>query len=989
MSRKAKIRGILGKKGIHNYDIVIFLLFMALLFLLKGNVPYLQDLVSFRSEISLGYIVKQQGDRIYVIDSGHSRLLCFDTAGNEIFEVTDPSDDGESVLYIDDIAPDEDGLYLSASEWDGMQIAREVILRLDRNGQYVNTVVSRDYDGKAVNKHRLYGTVSSEDDLVCAECLDGSILLHRIDPETLSDDVETLVYRDAFNAVGDIVFDADLQPVILGKNGKISRFLTGGTMETVYSTEWSGEEDRVPYRLGIFGDRVCFTDIRGGQIVQADPDGHKGLVCYDGTDSQTVAFTPEGDILLTESDGVRVSGAQDRLYLDFARPGAMIRYQILILAGLTVLMLLFVFLLIRIIVQLTRHQYTLTQGVAFAIIVSVIVVTGLISGMLLHSFRVTYKDKIKEQLEGAAYAVARQISEEEMDSIRTTADYEGEAYRSISALMENNLPAEQEFYSQIYCNIQRMDLEQDTGYAIAYLDRSIGVYFPLDEFETDGVRRVYETGVPVWDDESSDVSGTYLAVKVPILGDGDRVVGVVSVGVDISVINETLNAMQNRVILSVIVIAMLLWVVAAESMSYILAGDSKSKKKADGEEQTFPAQLIRMLVFLVFSAYNLSSTFLPVYVLRNSELFHGELRNLAASLPLTVNIFALGIMSLFCAGLVRRAGMRRIMIWGAAFALCGNLLLLLIPHYFAIFLGLLLDGIGEGLIMNALYVILTYIRNEEDRRNGFSIYNAAYLSGVNFGMLGGSLLAVAFGQRPVFLVSVLTWALLMGLGLYLVRNLEGMLTEELSAEGGTEDREEEQKEAASALQFISDKAVLSFILLIQNPYIVFNSFVFYLVPLYCSARGYEETIVSILIMLYSQIAVLSGDYLTEHVSARFGDRAMYVALLMNVAAVLLFALTGSMDGLIFALMILGFSAAFGKPVQQSYFLDRKAAVRYGEDRSIGVYNFTENIGESLGPIVFSRLTGAAVRGYMTFLAVVTGCCGLHFMMNSKGMKREE
>ena len=143
MSRKAKIRGILGKRGIHNYDIVIFLLFMALLFLLKGNVPYLQDLVSFRSEISLGYIAKQQGDRIYVIDSGHSRLLCFDTAGNEIFEVTDPSDDGESVLYIDDIAPDEDGLYLSASEWDGMQIAREVILRLDRNGQYVNTVVSR------------------------------------------------------------------------------------------------------------------------------------------------------------------------------------------------------------------------------------------------------------------------------------------------------------------------------------------------------------------------------------------------------------------------------------------------------------------------------------------------------------------------------------------------------------------------------------------------------------------------------------------------------------------------------------------------------------------------------------------------------------------------------------------------------------------------------------------------------------------------------
>ncbi len=1022
MNQKRKEPSFLMKRGLHIFDAVLFVLFLALAFFLKSELLHLQDLFQFRSEISMGYLAKQQGDRVYVIDSGHSRFFCFDRDGNEIFEISDPSDNGESILYIDDLSVSGKDIYLSASEWDGMQIARELIVKIDQDGNYLETIAERDYSSRFMNKHRFYGLHTGESSLVYAECLENSFLIHRVELADLSERVESLAYKDAFNAVGDIVFDENEIPVVLNKDGTIERFRSATDQGLVYTTAWPGEELRVPYRLGIYDGAVYFTDIRSGAVVRADQAGQTGVVCHEGTDSQTVFFTPEGRMLLAESGGIHMTGKEDAVFLDFQKPESMIRDQQLKIAAAALLAVVFVLLLFRALVLVLTHKFTLTEGVGFSIIAAVIIVSGVISAMLLHSFRVSYREKIQEQLEAAAYVVAKQISEEDMNNIRTTADYDGEAYRAVSDLMESSFPPEQEFYSQIYCNIQKLDKEKGIAYAVAYLDKSIGVYFPLDEYETEEVRRVYEEREPVWNQESTDVSGTYLALKVPIIGSFNEVVGAVAVGVDTYVIDETLNNMQRRVALSVIVIVMIIWVLATEAMSYILGKEARTRTAGADGERPFPAHLIRLLVFLVFSAYNLSSTFLPVYVLRNSELFSGEMRNLAASLPLTVNIFALGVMSLFCAPMIRRLGMKRLMALSALFAFAGNLLLVSLPNYYAIFLGLLLDGIGEGLIMNTLYVILTYIKNEEDRQSGFTIYNAAYLSGVNFGMLSGSLLAVAFGQRPVFLVTTLTWAGLLVFGLYLVRQLEGFVdTAPEAAPGGTETETgtkvvaggtgaeaavgagtgAETRAAAassegtaagaagiSSFRFITDKAVMSFIVLIQNPYIIFNSFVFYLVPIFCSENGYNETIVSILIMLYSQIAVLSGDRLTERMSALFGSKAIYTALLLNVTAVLVFALTGSMTGLVAALLILGFSAAFGKPVQQNYFLNRKAAVLYGEDRAIGVYNFTENIGESLGPIVFSRLMGASLHGYTIFLTVIAGCCGLHFAANMEEVKRE-
>ena len=181
---------------------------------------------------------------------------------------------------------------------------------------------------------------------------------------------------------------------------------------------------------------------------------------------------------------------------------------------------------------------------------------------------------------------------------------------------------------------------------------------------------------------------------------------------------------------------------------------------------------------------------------------------------------------------------------------------------------------------------------------------------------------------------------------------------------------------------------MSFFVLIQNPYIVFNSFVFYFVPLFCGNMGYDETIVSILIMLYSEVAVLTGDMLTNRVTKLLGNRGMYAAYATNIAAVMVFALTRNMLGVVLALLMMGMASAYGKTLQQTWFLKQKQARQYGEDRAMGVYNFTENIGESLGPIVFARL-----MAQRPLLSAVSAFCGTiaalgagHFALNRKELK---
>ena len=957
-------------------DIILLFVFGLLLALCIYLRMPLQEALSKTKEISLGYITREHADRYYVIDEGHSRVLCFDENGKEIYSIVDPSDNGESSLYIDDLLVDDENLYLSVSEWDGMLLARELIMKYDLEGNYLENVAENVYSSYKNNKHSFYGLTNYQGKLLFGECKVGQVVVHQIKDGI--DDSYSITYPGAYDSVSDLAFDGETA-VIMDKNGKISRYDTDRPT-LVYTTIWKNEEDRIPFRLAAKNGDVYFTDIRRCEAVKVDSENKTAKVLIEEIDSQTVTVCAENDdLLVTNTDGVYRHGEKEAYFFDIEKADRQLRRQNIFLASNVVLALVTLLFVVRLLMVITGFKVDSTKIASFSIVIVEAVVLVIISNILLNAFRDSYLDKIREQLRATALIVSESIDETDMRNVNQATDFNSESYLNLIKEMESAFPLNVDFYRTAYCNILKLSDDKQSGYGIAYLDQSIGVYFPLDEVEYEQVREVYTTGEAVWDDAVADVTGTYLSVKVPIYSSTMKIIGAVAVGSDTFVVSDMIQQMQRRVLFSIVIIMLLLWVVTSEGISFFNLYSRYRDKKATGAGATaVPVHLIRLLIFLVFTAFNMVSSFLPVYILRRCELFAGSNVGLIASLPLTINIFVMGIMSLLAANLVRRLGIRKTFMFACLFSMCGNLIML-VPNYFTMILGLLLDGIGVGLISNSIYIMLTYLNDEQDRNDCLNNYNAASLSGINMGMIIGGLLATAVGQKYVFIFVALTWLSLFFFAGFLASKLESVIT----ADEETKYSDDDKKKAR---EFILNKTILSFFALIQNPYIIFNSFVFYFIPVFAESIGYNETIISVLLMLYSEVAVLLGSNLSRSTEKTFGDYAIYLAIALNVIAYAIFAALPNLTGIIISLIVMGISASFGKPTHQSFFLKQKPTIEYGQDNAMGIYNFTENIGESLGPIVFSRLLGAGFVTNTSFMAVIS-CLGLlHLIINRKDLK---
>lgn len=964
-----KMKKYLFSIGFKKTDFLLLLVVIPLFFAVYQYRMPIREVFQKNTEISLGYSAKQGEDKnLYVLDQGHERIVCFDRKGKVQFTIENPSDKKSELLYIDDFTVTDNGIYLSATEWNEMSIAREVILLYDTKGKYINTLEERDYSELATNKHRFYGISIQGEKVQYAECLADSIVWDGFE----------IPFENAFHAVSDVVFVEDTM-YVLSKNGIIRRYEKNDKAGTeIYCLAAEKETNIVPYRMAADGDgNLYFTDIRNQQVRLVNRQEKCSDVIYAGTSSLTVNVTEEKELLLLEEGGLLVTdGNNTVIYLKLEKNTVTVVLQILWFLALLLSLVLLLCILIRLFYQLCKKKYTMPQVISFWVLGTVTIVSVLLCGMLLNAFANSYKDKIEEQVMSAAYMVANQIEGSDIEQIEETGGFGGKAYNHLCQVMEQSFSADVAFYKQLYCNILKLSEDGKEGYAVAYLDQSIGSYFPLDEIETEELQKVYRTGAAVWNQEVNDISGTYLSVKVPVYDEDGTIKGAVAVGSETYVVTDTLRTMLSKILASIVILLMLVWLISVEAMSFANHYDLYKKNVEAGERDVLPGHLVRLLVFLVFAAYNMTATFLPVYLMKKTDILPTAMREMAGALPITVNLFIIGVMSLFCAELVRKYGIRRIMAVSALCSFAGNLCIFLFPNFYAICMGLVLDGIGVGLITNAIYVMLTYIKDETNRTWGLTVYNGACFSGINFGMMFGSMLAVTISQHIVFGIVAVTWLLMIVLTGYLVKQMEGMLE---NAEPEEKNAEEEQTER-SGWRFVISRSVLSFIALIQNPYIIFGSFVFYYVPIYCSEYGYSETVCSVFIMLYSQIAVLGSDRLTEWISKIFGKYAMYLAMGMNILALLVFAVFHNVPGLVVALLLMGISAAYGKPVQQNYYLGLDKVKQYGEDKSIGIYNFTENIGESLGPVVFGRMMiSASFFAALKVFCSIIACAGfIHY-----------
>ena len=909
------------------------------------------------------YLARDYGNLRYVLDKQRTRIVIVDKNTNTVKCVLPRgSDEADRFYYADDFMVDEIGwVYVKEGAWDGNRISREAVLVYDSNGRYQETYLDMRHS-KVTNKHKVMLLSVTGGKIVCAQKNSKSVVITTFDVASESKAKEEYAFENAFDYVNDMALSANGTFYLLDKAGRLYILVKASGFKMVHE----------------FG-----RDEYPNWIESSRPDTLLYSELYSDSVKELNLKTGEKTTVVENCGAVTVTPVSFKTLEAPWENAADIRVKYTLVAAFWLFVLCAACLLLFAIVSFFRNKMQVIQRISIYVTLIIFAVSGTITFKLTNEFSKVMRVQILAQMENMAYSVANTIRPSTLDSIQSAADFASPEYREMIESMKNVIDPTLDINKDIYCDVFKYD-EARGAYACAYLDQAIGTFFPLTEGEAEEIKKIYETSRSV-SSSKDDTSASYTYVSVPVVNDYGRVCGVVSVMTENFMLTEQISQMKKNVLLGIAVTMIFVWLAMGEALSYILSKSQaqmeEEKKIASGEkvEKIFPHYYIRLMVFALFAAYNLTTTFLPMVIARGAFESLGDFGGtLAAALPISVNLFIIGLMALFCEGMIRRSGCKKIVVLGTALSALSNLLIFVLPaNYAALFFALLIDGVGVGLTTNSMYLMVSQIPDAKNRTSGYAAYNAAQVSGINFGMLCGAALASSMGRRMIFPLVSIMWIVSALLFLAFWKSLG------ISSIKEEKDVIHKKKDLRHVLSFLRHRRVWSYIILVQAPFALMGSFVYYYLPMYSDANGLSEVMVAALMMLYSIFAIYLGGGLTKWVIQKTGRASPYVSVLLSAAAVLVYALTGTFAGLLAAIFILGLANGFGRSVQQAQFSMLEECEAYGVPDAMGVFNFTDFIGQSFGPAVMglvflSKNVGASTGAFAIVLGLL---CAAHLALN--------
>lgn len=977
---------VMQRKLLWADGVMLLLLLFGVYVYQRGNALY--DLMP-RPEVELinPYLVQSDGQGgSYVIDHERSRVVMINSEKEVEYLLKSNELEADSFSYAEDLEFDPEGnIYVLDAGWNetGSEVSREAILAYDAEGRYIGTLMEISYENELVDKHRLFALTYRDQALYYVESVQKGFYVCRLPLNTK--EVEKIAfygYQDAFNLIQDYTLDQTGATVYaLDKRGKVLKG-TGGILRVLYDTgadpAYAGQA--VLYRL-VAGENgsVYLTDIKRNKLYRYT-EGEESLKVFADQGqvlSITSAFTQDGSLvlgLLLNSEiymikidsSVQEEGSPSVIIPHisgntFMKTSSYRQKEIIFQLFVVTALISLIWCLSRGIILLSNIKISAVQKTGLLAAGTAAVVAMIIVTQLFNQFTTVYREELIGKLFIVAHTISGMVDGDSLGRIRTAEDYMNEDYRALMTTLTMGINKEDEYVREMYCNV--LCYEDGKGFAIAYLDNSIGTYYPREEEETMELARIYETKQEMRN-EVDDNTGSYIYVCVPVLDKQGAVAGVIEVGTTTYVLSNNINSMRQSVLVTLILVILFILFMFGEIL-YFFEHKARYRKAADSLQDTktpeIPLHLLRLSIFVTYMAFNVASSFMPVYAARFVTDDQSLPRELAASLPLTLNLIFIGVTSVFCVPLLRRFSFRSVAVAGAGISMLGDTTLFLSQNYIQLLWGLVLNGIGVGVITNSMNMFIASASKEEIREEGFSLFNAGSLSGTSCGMMLGASLAGIVGQRKVFCCSAFGWALIMVLLWVLGRHMGGRLG-----------KERVQKKKVGTL--LTSGGVMPYVLLIQFPYVVINSFVYYYVPIYGDTQGFSESIVCLLLMLNSLCSVYLSVSVTKYMTSKFKTGSIYLSSGLAFMALLLFGARSTVPVLITVLLLLGFAGSFGISVRQMYFTKLDGVQAFGEESAMGVYNLMDNVGGSAGPILFSAIMGGA--GALPGLAAFAGVSGM-------------
>ena len=891
-----------------------------------------------------------ESGRLYIIDQGKKTVLITDGQGKLLRSIDCGTDGDSEPYYASLVAEGADGsIYVADTRYagQGTRISQERIFRYDADGENGTCIYLIDYEAIEQEAPLQYGNILSlrEENgaLVFARKTDNGLAVCQLDLAS------GRLQSAGYDLPGQYISDADaepgtLRPIFTNRLGQVCTVTDG-------ATEVLLDEGRTSWMLCAEEGRIYYSDIAANAVLCYDLETGREEIVLEAPDILYGVQTAGGRLYTTDYMGYYMLEDGEASYVDaltYSQP--LLRcalWAALFLGGLLAVAVAYLLLA----PALHRPKSELFQRMA--IVLGVSLCMGCLVGYITITQMVSnQKATVMEQLNLFCDILVENTDTEALANIDSLADYKGEDFNQVKepldALTRMGYENGMYYYYAIYST------DGEVIYTIMDFEETLPARYPVYAYGEEGYTEVLAEGESV--EFGGDVSsyGSWAFVLKPIRDAAGTPIAIMEVGTNLDDLDSQIQELVKEVALTILSMAVVLLMIIVEIIFYAEHRERKRKNLAlPGLAAQFP---LRLLIFLAYLVDCMQDAFVSILANQLYTPILGIPQSVGAALPLSAQVFAAAVMAFLGGGLSRKAGVKKTLVGGFLLEITGCLLCGAGGTYFSLLGGKAVIGMGLGLIIVSLNAIAARGEDEAESAKAFTDISAGTLAGVTAGAGVGSII-LSFGHYSMVYFAGAA-ILLIGLAL------------SFSGRDYKEAAVAKAKEEVGFFRFLFNRQVITFLLLMLLPFLMGLSFREYFFPIYAAELGMSETMIGRLYLICGLLVIYAGPQLTGKLIARLGGKwTVTLASALIIAAPLLYVAIPTLATTIVGVLLLSVAISFGYAAQSTYYSELPSVEHYGGGRAMGIYSLFENIGQTIGPMIYGL---AMMLGYRSGLGLIGG-----------------
>ncbi|MBP8082501.1 MAG: MFS transporter [Spirochaetes bacterium] len=952
---------------------VIFTLFISIIsflfFYRNTDSFYLNPFKTEFSQVNPSAAVADSFNNLYVIDNSQRRFFKCSSSGVLDFAVHGGLKEPNHFFYAEDIAADDEGfVYIINRVTDngGFFTEKEEVLCYDPSGKFHSVIFSKTHTEKKqilVQKGQLSRLEFNSGKLSWFDISEKGIDYYVYERNGKPHVEKSFDYPLAATFIADISLRG-VNLYFTNKNGKLLKDFS----TTLYSSK-NSKELSVPWSISADDDGIVFvSDLAKARVLRIDGKSvseviNSSVLSDNNIDADGLVFykiNKSGDkLVLSSGSSIYVYSVNDKKIetLDSVRYSFIsIAFRFVVYSALMVFIVSLFIILSFLYKEVFHSKIPSMVSRSIVLIFAIGVSTFLVTMFILKNFSERYTRTITERSSQMVQLIPKAIDGDLISKIDTQEKFMNEDYRkirsSLVSLFNNNKdPWNDRYYYAVY------RVMNDSLYGFMYLNDGISTFHPFDYFADpeSSYRKAYSG--EIISETDTDSWGSWIYALGPIKNSKGEVVAVLEVGTDLYSFDRENMRLVKKVVIDVItlLVVFILLLIEFTYLGQLSAKRSLAKKTDKDYSDTF---FSRPVFFMYSFGISMSVAFIPILMKKIYVPVFGMPQDVVIALAFSVEALFFALF-LFAGGIiVEKLNWRNLKYIGLALSMSGLFLCGFTSDMFVFLAARGIVGAGSGLILIACRSFINSEQNSEKRSVAYSHFYSGGIAGVNTGAVFGAFFADQFGFSFAFYlaVSILLIALLISVSIFKNMKIKALPPSE-------------EHLMRSVLRFISNRKVMFYLILAVLPTYAAGMFLSYYVPLFSESHGLSVTDTGRLIILNGLFIIYLGPLLTRFFKRRMSDRNALILGSFGWAISLgIYAATGSIGGVVAALVLMGIVEGFCVSAQNDYFMNLPIVKKIGSDRSVSYMELASRGAEMCAPVIFAYVLTIGERSGIALFA---------------------